>query len=296
MTDNDHKIADVESQPSDVPAVLDESPTMKWDSLRDRLSGAGGQQFWRSLDELAETPEFLDYVSHEFPRQSGEWMDPVSRRSFLKLMAASLGFAGVGLSGCMRQPAEQIVPYVRQPEDFVPGRPLFFATCTMLGGYATGLLVESHLGRPTKIEGNPEHPASLGAADAFAQASILTLYDPDRSQTIMRGGRISTWGEFLTALSAKLPALRAPWPGIGDPHRNHYFAYARRSIEHFVEGAAGSEMAPVRARRKRQCAGRRQTGFRRARRYDLSLRSGRRGIDTGRRVFDRHARKRALCP
>jgi molybdopterin-containing oxidoreductase family iron-sulfur binding subunit len=209
MTDNDHKIAGVESQHSHVPAVLDESPTMKWDSLRDRLSGAGSQQFWRSLAELAETPEFLDYVSHEFPRQSGEWMDSVSRRSFLKLMAASLGFAGVGLSGCMRQPAEQIVPYVRQPEDFVPGRPLFFATCTMLGGYATGLLVESHLGRPTKIEGNPEHPASLGATDAFAQASILTLYDPDRSQTIMRGGRISTWGEFLTAISANLPALRA---------------------------------------------------------------------------------------
>ena len=100
------------------------------------------------------------------------------------------------------------MPYVRQPEDFVPGRPLFFATCTTLGGYATGLLVESHLGRPTKIEGNPEHPASLGATDAFAQASILSLYDPDRSQTIMKGGQISTWGEFLTALSAELPALR----------------------------------------------------------------------------------------
>ena len=102
-----------------------------------------------------------------------------------------------------------IVPYVRQPEDAVPGKPRYFATCTTLGGYATGLLVESHLGRPTKIEGNPDHPASLGATDAFAQASILSLYDPDRSQTVMKGGRISTWGEFLTAIAAQLPGLRA---------------------------------------------------------------------------------------
>ena len=270
---------------------------MKWDSLRDRLSGAGSQQLWRSLDELAETPEFLDYVSHEFPRQSGEWMDPVSRRSFLKLMAASLGFAGVGLSGCMRQPAEQIVPYVRQPEDFVPGRPLFFATCTMLGGYATGLLVESHLGRPTKIEGNPEHPASLGATDAFAQASILTLYDPDRSQTIMRGGRISTWGEFLTsALGRAARSSRRRGQGLAILTETITSPTLANQIEHFAEGVAGSEMAPVRARRKRQCAGRRQTGFRRTRRYDLSLRSGRRGIDTGRRVFGCHARKLCAMP
>jgi molybdopterin-containing oxidoreductase family iron-sulfur binding subunit len=109
----------------------------------------------------------------------------------------------------MRQPEEKIVPYVRQPEDVIPGRPLFFATCTTLGGYATGLLVESHLGRPTKIEGNPDHPTSRGATDVFAQASILALYDPDRSQTVMKAGRISTWSEFLTAITTELPALRA---------------------------------------------------------------------------------------
>ena len=124
-------------------------------------------------------------------------------------MAASLGLAGVGLSGCIRQPDEKIVPYVRQPEDAVPGKPQYFATCTTLGGYSTGLLVESHLGRPTKIEGNPEHPASLGATDVFAQASILSLYDPDRSQTMMHGGRIGTWGEFLTALTSQLTGLRS---------------------------------------------------------------------------------------
>lgn len=203
-----HPMANVADPHADALAGPGESPVIAWESIRARLSAANGQQFWRSFDELAETPEFLDYVSREFPRHSGEWMDPEGRRDFLKLMAASLGLAGVGLSGCMRQPTEKIVPYVRQPEDFVPGIPLFFATCTTLGGYATGLLVESHLGRPTKIEGNPQHPASLGATDAFAQASILTLYDPDRSQTVMRGGQISTWGEFLTALSAELPAIR----------------------------------------------------------------------------------------
>jgi len=172
------------------------------------VSGAGEQPLWRSLDELNATPAFLDYLHREFPRQAGEWNDPATRRNFLKLMAASLGLAGVGMSGCLRQPEEKIVPYVRQPEDFVPGKPLFFATCTTLGGYATGLLVESHLGRPTKIEGNPDHPASLGATDVFTQASILSLYDPDRSQTVMKAGRISTWGDFLTAITALLPALR----------------------------------------------------------------------------------------
>jgi molybdopterin-containing oxidoreductase family iron-sulfur binding subunit len=100
-------------------------------------------------------------------------------------MAASLALAGIS-AACTRQPTESIVPYVRQPEQFIPGRPLYYATAMTLGGYATGLLVESHLGRPTKIEGNELHPASLGATDAFAQASILSLYDPDRSQSRAR--------------------------------------------------------------------------------------------------------------
>jgi molybdopterin-containing oxidoreductase family iron-sulfur binding subunit len=163
---------------------------------------------WRSLDELSETPEFIESLAREFPQQAGELNDPAGRRHFLKLMAASLGLAGVGLGGCLRQPDEKIVPYVKQPEEVIPGKPLYFATCTTLGGYATGVLVESHLGRPTKIEGNPEHPASLGATDVFAQAAILSLYDPDRSQTIINRGRISTWGSFLTELAAELAPLR----------------------------------------------------------------------------------------
>jgi molybdopterin-containing oxidoreductase family iron-sulfur binding subunit len=190
------------------PSPADAAP-LDWEAVRGRQATAGEAALWRSLDELGETPEFVDYLQREFPRQASEWNDPASRRSFLKLMAASLGLAGVGLSGCLRQPEEKIVPYVRQPEDSSPGKPRYYATCTRLGGYAMGVLAESHLGRPTKIEGNPEHPASLGATDAFAQASILALYDPDRSQTVMQAGRISTWGAFLTALTAELTTLRA---------------------------------------------------------------------------------------
>ena len=110
-------------------------------------------------------------------------------------MSASLALAGVG--ACTKQPAEKIVPYVRQPEDLVPGRPLFFATAVPFGGIAAPVLVESHEGHPTKIEGNPEHPASLGATDTFTQAAILTLYDPDRAQTVRYRGEVRGWGDFL---------------------------------------------------------------------------------------------------
>jgi molybdopterin-containing oxidoreductase family iron-sulfur binding subunit len=120
-------------------------------------------------------------------------------------MAASLAFGGI--AGCTRPPQETIVPYVRAPEELVPGKPLFYATAMPRNGYALGLLVESHQGRPTKIEGNPEHPASLGATDATAQASILSLYDPDRSQTAMHRGAISTWDRFMTELAGQREKL-----------------------------------------------------------------------------------------
>ena len=142
-----------------------------------RLEDARGRDYWRSLDELAATPEFQDLLEREFPRQAVGWADdedPVSgRRNFLKLMGASLALAG--MTACTRQPTEHIMPYVRQPEDLIPGRPLFFATATTVNGVANGVLVESHEGRPTKIEGNPHHPASLGACDAFSQAAVLQL-------------------------------------------------------------------------------------------------------------------------
>ena len=141
--------------------------------VRTRLEAAHGPQYWRSLEELAATPEFEDLLHREFPRHATEWDDAVSRRRFLEVMGATLALAG--LSGCTRQPTETIVPYVRQPEEIIPGRPLFYATAMTLSGVALPLLAESHMGRPTKLEGNPEHPASLGATDVYAQASILGL-------------------------------------------------------------------------------------------------------------------------
>jgi len=176
------------------------------------LQGSG---FWRSLEERAGDPAFLEYVHNEFPSllpEPASIEDPVARRAFLKLMGASLALAGV--TACTRQPAEKIVPYVRQPEEIIPGRPSYFATAMAMGGVATGLLVESHEGRPTKVEGNPDHPGSLGATDIFSQAAVLGLYDPDRSQTLMTLGEIRPWPRFLGAIRSVLDA-QAPIQGRG---------------------------------------------------------------------------------
>jgi molybdopterin-containing oxidoreductase family iron-sulfur binding subunit len=162
-------------------------------------------KFWRSLDELADSPEVRKFLDDEFPDRTPDWNEPSKRRTFLKVMGASLGLAG--LTACTKQPTEYIVPYVREPEEFVLGKPLFFATAMEMGGYATGLLVESHEGRPTKIEGNPDHPGSLGAADYFNQASILTMYDPDRSQVVTYNGSISSWVNFEAALASIRAAM-----------------------------------------------------------------------------------------
>src|SRR5438034_9118764 len=151
-------------------------------AVRARLSAAQGPQYWRSLEEISETEEFREFLHREFPQGASEWNDPLGRRQFLKLMGASLALAG--LTGCTRQPRETIMPYVRAPEEIVPGQPLFFASAMPLGGMAKGVLVESHMVRPTKIEGNPEHPSSLGANEQFTESAVLTLYDPDRSQTL----------------------------------------------------------------------------------------------------------------
>jgi molybdopterin-containing oxidoreductase family iron-sulfur binding subunit len=171
-----------------------------------------GVRHWRSAEESVGAQEFHEKRRSEFPVDAEVWEDSVSRRRFLQLMGASFALAGV--SGCVKQPEEKILPYVKQPEYLVPGRPLSFATAYLHGGFASGVLVTSHMGRPTKIEGNPDHPASLGSAGIFAQASILTLYDPDRSRVILHAGEISTWSKFLRALQAKLDA-QAPLGGAG---------------------------------------------------------------------------------
>jgi MoCo/4Fe-4S cofactor protein with predicted Tat translocation signal len=174
-------------------------------ALRKKLAGGGGPKFWRTLEEAADTEELRQYIEQEFPGLSGQVPQGVDRRSLLKVMAASLAMAGA--AACTKLPREYITPYVRQPENIIPGMPLFYATAMPLGGYARGLLVESHENRPTKIEGNPDHPASLGATTIFEQASILNLYDPDRSQDVLHEGRLSVWGDFQGAFSTEAQSL-----------------------------------------------------------------------------------------
>src|SRR6186997_2877600 len=180
------------------------NPANDIDALRARLDGTRGKEYWRSLEALSDTPEFKDFLHREFPQNASEWLDPVGRRGFLKLMSASLALAGV--SACTRQPDEALVPYVRQPEEIVPGKPLFYATAMPMNGAGMGLLVETHMGRPTKIEGNPEHPSSRGATDLFAQAAILGLYDPDRSKTLTNLGDIRPFSSFVAAIKQILMA------------------------------------------------------------------------------------------
>ncbi|HEX9076081.1 MAG TPA: TAT-variant-translocated molybdopterin oxidoreductase, partial [Anaerolineae bacterium] len=177
-------------------------------SIRERLSRATGKEYWRSLDELADTPEFREFIHREYPRYAPVLDTSVDRRQFLKILGASLALAGLTACG-LGAPAEKIIPYVNQPEGVEPGKPLYYASAMTLGGYATGILVESHTGRPTKIEGNPDHPASLGATDAFTQASILALYDPDRSQGVTLNGQNRTYDGFLSQFRTEVDAQRA---------------------------------------------------------------------------------------
>jgi MoCo/4Fe-4S cofactor protein with predicted Tat translocation signal len=167
--------------------------------IQAKLERAPEKRLWRGLAELAGTPEYRDFLECEFPHDPRLQDNSINRRDMLKLMGASAALAG--LTACTKLPLEKIVPYAQQePENFLPGKPLFYATAMPLAGYATGVLVESHMGRPTKVEGNPTHPASLGAANVFAQASVLTLYDPDRAQVVIYNGRIGSWSAFLTSI------------------------------------------------------------------------------------------------
>jgi MoCo/4Fe-4S cofactor protein with predicted Tat translocation signal len=194
------------SEPGQTPPCA-EKKKLELAEVRARLEAAKGPRYWRTLEELSQSEGFDELMQREFPRQASEWLDPVSRRGFLKLMGASMALAG--MTACTRQPLESIVPYVRQPEDLVLGKPLYFATAIPLGGIAAPVLVKSNEGRPTKVEGNPEHPASLGAADVFAQAAVLSLYDPDRAQTLSYLGEERSWGAFLGALQGPLATQKA---------------------------------------------------------------------------------------
>jgi MoCo/4Fe-4S cofactor protein with predicted Tat translocation signal len=197
-------------------------------AMQDGKDTRSGKQYWRSLEELADSPVFKEFVAREYPQQAEEWNDPIERRTFIKLMGASMALAG--LSGCVFQPPEKIVPYIKQPEEEVPGKALFYATAAPLFGPATPVLVRSNEGRPTKIEGNPDHPNNrpsdfatdvriqdprgFSATDIFTQASILSLYDPDRSQTLTYREDIRTWTSFVGQMRTALDEQR-PKQGAG---------------------------------------------------------------------------------
>ena len=199
----------VQLQGSQAPATNGavNSAALDLATVRAELESTQGPEYWRSLEELAGSEEFRLMMHREFPKGSSEWLDSVSRRGFLQMMGASMALAG--MTACTRQPLEQIVPYVKQPEDLVPGKPQYYASATMLGGYASPVLVESHMGRPTKIEGNPDHPASLGASDIFSQATVLEMYDPDRSQAPAYLGDVRSWKAFVEAIRMPMSGQKA---------------------------------------------------------------------------------------
>ncbi len=170
------------------------------------LRGKQGREYWRGLEDLAQTPAFNEVLQREFPRGAAEWFDPISRRNFLKLMGASLALAGV--TACTRQADEYIMPYTNAPEGLLPGVSKYYTTAMPLAGLGMGLLAESVMGRPIKLEGNPEHPASRGGSDLYAQAATLTFYDPERSQSVYNGSNQSTWENFLTNTEAVFATLR----------------------------------------------------------------------------------------
>ncbi len=178
-----------------------------FDAIRARLANKSGAEYWRSLEEASGMPEFRSYLDDEFPGMAAAPLSSVSRRNFLQVMGASLALAGA-TSGCSRQPPEYIHPYVKQPAELVPGTPMYYASAVLSSGYAMGVLVESHMGRPTKIEGLPKHPASLGAADVTTQADILNLYDPDRSKEVLFNGYPDTWDTFVAQARGALDNAR----------------------------------------------------------------------------------------
>ncbi len=187
------------SNSQDAPATLvptNEAP-MTLSQVRAELKGVKGKRYWRSLDELAGTEEFQKAVEQEFPAAAQEWVDPVSRRGFMKLMGASMALAG--LAGCTKQPDEPIMPYIKQPEDLVLGKPMYFATAHPFPTGAVPTLVKADQFRPIKIDGNPEHPYNQGSSDVFTQGSLLDLYDPDRSKRVTYRGENREWSEFVRA-------------------------------------------------------------------------------------------------
>ena len=192
---------------------------MKPTKQETKTMSTDGRRYWTSLESRAQEPEFLEELAREFPQGAAELeLSGMDRRSFLGLMGASLALAGVS-TGCtavdlVRKPKQTILPYTKRPEDLVPGRPRYYASSALIGGSVLGLLVESQDGRPTKIEGNPEHPASRGGTNLWAQAEVLGLYDSERAKGPASGGADADWSALEGALG-NLPEQIAAAGGAG---------------------------------------------------------------------------------
>ncbi len=162
------------------------------------LTDAGqhrASRYWRSLEQLADTPEYRAGLERQ-PALGAEEALQASRRRFLQTLGASISLAGLAGTGCIRLPEEKLAPYAHRPENRTPGTPVGYATALEIGGVAQGLLVTSFDGRPIKIEGNPSHPLNRGAADLLAQASVLEMYDPDRSFGALQSAKEASWDDF----------------------------------------------------------------------------------------------------
>jgi molybdopterin-containing oxidoreductase family iron-sulfur binding subunit len=182
----------------------------KFDHAAPAAPGLNGPKYWRSLDELADTPGFREHLAREFPEGASE-LNGVDRRQFMKLMAASFALGGLGLAGC-RRPEAHILPYGKSVEYTVPGLPLYFATAMPLRKSAIPLLAETHQGRPTKLEGNPSYLPHGGASSLLAQASVLDLYDPERATTHTSGGNAIT----PAAVNTILAGINSTYAGSGE--------------------------------------------------------------------------------
>lgn len=202
--------------------------------------------FWRSMEHLESSPQYNEFVKNEFKSGALDTADivPGSRRRFLQLMGASA--AMMGLAAC-RKPFEKVVPYTRQPEEIIPGRPLMYATAMPFGDHVRPVLVESHEGRPTKIEGNAEHPQNkgVGATSPFEQASILNMFDPDRMRLPKFKGGSSNWNKFQQEVVAGLTGKRVAvlTPSIASPTLAGLLATARnQGWNTFTYDAAGDDV------------------------------------------------------
>src|ERR1035438_4559126 len=192
--------------PAYQPGVATAAEPMTLVQIRQELNGVKGKRYWRSVDELANTPEFQAAVEKEFPGSPHAWGDEVSRRGFLKFMGAAAALAG--LAGCTKTPDEPSYPYLKAPEYLILGKPNYFATAHPFVTGAVPLLVKSDQYRPIKIDGNPEHPYNQGSSDPFTQATLLDLYDPDRSQHVTYRGENREWTEFTVELRLKVPSTK----------------------------------------------------------------------------------------